>query len=98
MLGQCKIGCGLCTDSRSNTVMVKGWGLVGGGVAVGDSLHSSEPCFLERICVHASLLGENVVTGEQSPGPAMLPHPCKFAKETSFCCLVCSSKGVYVPS
>ena len=71
---------------------------LGGGVEEGDSLHSSEPCFLERICVHASLLGENVVTGEQSPGPAMLPHPCKFAKETSFCCLVCSSKGVYVPS
>lgn len=71
MLGQCKDGCGLCTDSSSNRVRVKG----GGGGGQGLPALFRVPCFLERTCVHASLLGENIVTGVQSLGPARLPSP-----------------------
>lgn len=57
MLGQCKDGCGLCTDAGCNKVRAN---------SRNTSPHSLEPFFLEHVCVQAGLLGEDIVTEARS--------------------------------
>lgn len=72
MLGQCEDGCGLCTDASCIKVRAN---------SRNASPHSSEPCFLEHVCVHASLLGEDVVTEGRSLRRRVPPtHPLQVCK------------------
>lgn len=92
MLGQCKDGCGLCTNASCHKVRAN---------SRNTFPHSSEPCFLERVCVHASLLGEDVVTEARSLRRRAPPTPlANLQRKRPFVarCAREASERVCVPS
>lgn len=91
MLGQCKDGCGLCTNASCPKVRAN---------SRNTFPHSSEPCFLERVCVHASLLGEDIVTEARSLRRRAPPPLANLQRKRPFVarCAREASERVCVPS